>query len=311
MLASRNKKYLLSGRRGILSSGAVIIIVVAIIVMFSFVAFIFVRKAHSFLPSVSSLYSDWNAHSYEKLYNNSNLILAKRPLDGTALALNGFAAYYVYSEQTDPAAAQTYLNASIVSLRNAWYRVSDSEKPQIAYVLGKAYYQRGYYYADLSMKYLDYAYKAGFRNDDLAEFRGLAASLIGDYQTSIAAFTEALAAKPSDLLLFTLAKTWLKVNDTEKAKQYLYQTTQKTGDELLQLKCHYELGLILISENKLVEAQTEFNSILEKDPNSADAHYGLGVLYETQGDLVRARAEWRKAVKIDPVHAGARAKLEN
>jgi hypothetical protein len=50
--------------------------------------------------------------------------------------------------------------------------VSDSEKPQIAYVLGKAYYQRGYYYADLSMKYLDYAYKSGFRNDDLAEFRG-------------------------------------------------------------------------------------------------------------------------------------------
>ncbi len=311
MTGSRNKKYMLSGRRGILSSGAVIVIVAAIVIVISVVSFLAIRKSGSSMPSVSTLYSDWNAHAYEKVYRDSSLILSKRPLDGEVLALNGFSAYYSYAEQTDPSAAQNYLDVSIVSLRNAWYRVSDSEKPQIAYVLGKAYYQRGYYYADLSMKYLDYAYKSGFRNDDLAEFRGLSASLIGDYQKSIESFTEALSVKPSDLLLFTLAKTWLKVNDTEKAKLYLYQASQKTGDELLQLKCHYELGQILLSENKLAEAQSEFNSILEKDPNSADAHYGLGVLYETQGDLVRARAEWRKAVKIDPVHAGARAKLEN
>jgi predicted negative regulator of RcsB-dependent stress response len=132
-----------------------------------------------------------------------------------------------------------------------------------------------------------------------------------DYQTSIESFTEALSVKPSDLLLFTLAKTWLKVNDTEKAKLYLYQASQKTGDELLQLKCHYELGQILLSENKL--ARRNPNSIVfsKRTRILLTRIMDLVYLYETQGDLVRARAEWRKAVKIDPVHAGARAKLEN
>jgi len=64
-----------------------------------------------------------------------------------------------------------------------------------------------------------------------------------------------------------------------------------------------------LTEQKLDEAKAEFDTILEKDPNSADAHYGLGVIYETQGDLIRSRAEWRKAIRLDPVHPGARAKL--
>jgi len=310
MAKRRDRKYLLTGRRSFFSSGAVIAVIAIGFAVIAVVSAVVIRKTYFNAPSVSSLYSDWNTGSYAAVYEHSGQILDRHPLDGASLAMRGFAGYYLYTEQTDPSAGQGYLSVSINSLRNAWYRVSDSEKPQIAYVLGKAYYQRGYYYADLSMKYLDYAYDAGFRNEDLAEFRGLAASLVGDYQTSVAAFTEALATKPSDLLLFTLAKTYLKLNDAEKAKQYFYETGRTTQDELLQLKCKFEIGLILIAESKYEEALSEFNTILEKTPNSADAHYGLGVLYETQGDLIKARAEWRKAVKADPVHAGARLKLE-
>ncbi len=133
--------------------------------------------------------------------------------------------------------------------------------------------------------------------------------ILGDYETAIAAFLEALAAKPSDLLLYTLSQNYLQIKDTEKAKQYLYETIRTTGDELLQLKCRYNLGTIFLMEQKLAEAKAEFDTILEKDPNSADARYGLGVIYETQGDLIRSRAEWRKAIRLNPVHPGARAKL--
>jgi tetratricopeptide (TPR) repeat protein len=304
------KKYLLSGHRTFFSSGFFVII--AAILLLAFVSFfiIYARKSESFLPSTTSLYKSWNSGDYQSTYDNSSLILAKHPLDGTVLALHGFSAYYLYAGQNDPSVAQNYLVTSISSLRNAWYRVSESEKPQIAYVLGKAYYQRGYYYADLSMKYLDYAKKTGCKYDDLAEFRGLTASVLGDYQTGIDALTEALAKKPSDILLFTLAKTYQKNNNPEKSKQYFSETIRTSQDELLQLKSHYELGELLLAEKKLTEAQTEFESIIEKDPNSADAHYGLGVLYETQGDLIRARAEWRRALKINPAHAGARTKLD-
>ena len=255
------------------------------------------------------MYKSWNDQDYQSVYDNSGLILNKRPLDGTVLALHGFSSYYLFSEQTDSAIAQNFLNDSIISLRNAWYRVTESEKPQIAYILGKSYYQKGYYYADLAIKYLDYAYRAGIHTGDIQEFRGLSAALLGDNASSIAAFTDALSAGSSDLLLFAIAKSYEKINDTEKAKQYLYETIRTTKDDLLVLKCHYELGTIFLIEQKLTEAQEEFDTIIEKEPNSADAHYGLGVIYEAQGDLIRARAEWRKAVKMDPLHVGARAKL--
>jgi len=304
------KKYLLSGRHRFFSSRFILLVSIVAGIVALAGTFYVVRKTHDFLPSVSSIYKDWNGGEYGTVYEKTGKILAKRPLDGSALALHGFSAYYLYIAQNDPTEARDYLVASISSLRNAWYRVSASEKARIAYVLGKAYYQRGYYYADLAMQYLDYAWKAGLKQDDLQEFRGLSAAMIGDYDAAIPAFIEALAANPSDLLLFTLAKSYAASGNSEKALQYFNEAIRKTGDELLQLRCRYEIGMILIADQRLDAAQAEFSAILEKEPNSADAQYGLGVIYETQGDLVKARAAWRKALRINPVHSGAREKMD-
>jgi tetratricopeptide (TPR) repeat protein len=309
-LGAREKKFLLTGRHSVFSSRFFILFALLIACALVSLSVFIIRKNHTFLPGVSSLYREWNAGDYTAVYENAGKILEKRPLDGAVLALKGFSAYYLYVAQNDPAEARNYLVSAIVSLRNAWYRVSDSEKGRIAYVLGKAYYQRGYYYADLSLKYLDYALKAGVKQDDLQEFRGLAASLVGDYETAIPAFTEALAKNPSDLLLFTLAKSYASSGKDDQALQYFQETIRKTGDELLRLKCHYEIGMILITEQRLAEAEAEFTTIIQKEPNSADAQYGLGVIYETQGDLVKARAAWRKALRLNPVHAGARDKMD-
>lgn len=306
---ARKKEYLLSGHHGFFSSRFFLLCIVVFALLIISISAFYVRKTHAFLPSVASLYEEWNQKKYLSVYEKSGLILNKRPLDGSILALHGFSAYYLFAEQNNPANAQIYLVESINYLRNSWYRVSDSEKPQIAYVLGKAYYQRGYYYADLAIKYLDFAYNAGIHYDDLSEFRGLAFSLLGKYSESIEAFTESLANNPSDLLLFTLSQNYLNVDDMDSAKRYLYETIRTTNDELLHLKCRYFLGTIFISEARYEEAQTEFDAIIQKDPNSADAHYGLGVIYENQGDLIRARSEWRKAIKLNPIHLGARTKL--
>lgn len=310
IFGAKEKKYLLTGRHSFFSSRFFALLAVVLVIAVASVSIHLIRKNPSTLPSVSSLYKDWGAGNYASVYENSGRILEKRPLDGTVLALRGFSAYYLYVAQNDPAEARNYLVTAIATLRSAWYRVSDSERGRIAYVLGKAYYQRGYYYADLALKYLDYALKAGVKHDDLQEFRGLSASLIGDYDVAIPAFTEALASNPSDLLLFTLAKSYSSSGKTDQALQYFQEAVRKTGDELLQLKCHYEIGMILITKQRLSEAEAEFTSILEKDPNSADAQYGLGVIYETQGDLVKARAAWRKALRLNPVHAGAREKMD-
>jgi len=307
---SYRKRYTLSSKHSVLSANLVALVVFVALVVAAGVTLLVIRRANEGLPSVSGLYESWNDRDYGQVFEDSGILLAKRPLDGSVLALNGFSAYYLHLAQTDPSVAGTLLDKSISSMRNAWYRVSDGERPQIAYILGKAYYQRGYYYADLAEKYLDYAWFAGMRYPDLEEYRGLAASVLGDYPKAISAFTDALSNNPSDLLIFTLASTYRKTGENDKAKQYFSQAILETRDDILELKSRNELGMILVDQGDLEGASAEFSAILEKDENFADAHYGLGVIYEAQGDMVRARSEWRKTIRLNPVHPGAREKLK-
>ncbi len=307
---SYRKRYTLSSKHSVFSSSFVALFIILVTLILAIAAFFYVRRSSETLPSNASLYKAWENRDYPTVYESTSAILGKRPLDGAVLAMNGFSAYYLQLAQTDPSSATALLDAAIVSMRNAWYRVSESERPQIAYILGKAYYQRGYYYADLAQKYLEYAWNAGVRYPDLEEYRGLAASVLGDYSKAIVAFTDALANNPSDLLLFTIAATYRKTGDIPKAKQYYSETIRSTKDESLELRSRNELAMILVEEGDTAGATAEFTAILEKDANFADAHYGLGVIYETQGDLVRARAEWRKTIRLNPVHPGAREKLK-
>ena len=69
------------------------------------------------------------------------------------------------------------------------------------------------------------------------------------------------------------------------------------------------MGNIYIEKEEYDLALKEFENVLKKNENSADAIYGIGVIYEKQGDLVKARAEWRKALKVHVNHAGALNKL--
>ncbi len=306
---SSSKKYLLTSRHSIFTGSLIRLVLIILFISVAVFSAMVLRNRMNTLPPVSELYRDWNNADYLSLHEKTSRILQVRPLDGEVLALHGFASYYLSLEETDSAQTRDYLVESIYSLRKAWLRVSPRERVNIAYILGKAYYQRGVFYADLALKYLDYAENNGSDYEDIHEFRGLAAELLGDNRLAIDSFTEALVNNPSDLLLFTLARNYRAVGDLEKAKQYLLETIRTTTDELLELKSRYELGMILQSEGNGEAAEKEFNAILEKDPNYADAHYGLGVVYESREDMILARASWRRALKLNPVHGPAREKL--
>ena len=274
------------------------------------VFFLGIYKTRYFhVPSMNLVYADWANNDYAEVYEKTAQILEKRPMDGTALALHGFAAYYLFAEQTDLSVGADYLTAAVVHLRRALYLTKDKDIPKIAYILGKAYYQQGYYYADLAVKYLDEAYTGGIEASDLSEFRGMAASLLGDTDKAIEAFTQALAANPSDFVLYAVAENYKKKGDIQNAKLYLFETIKKTGDAVLEIRCRNQLGLLFLAENKPNEALEQFNTVLAKDVNSADAHYGIGLVYEMQGDMIKARYEWRSAIRLNPIHAETRAKL--
>ena len=88
-----------------------------------------------------------------------------------------------------------------------------------------------------------------------------------------------------------------------------FETIKKTSDAVLEVRCRNQLGLLFLAENKTAEALEQFNLVLEKDVNSADAHYGIGLVYEKQGDIIKARYEWRQALRLNPIHAETRTKL--
>lgn len=262
------------------------------------------------IPSIKEIAKDWESSSYNSVYLKSEMILKNDPFNAQALAFRGFSSYYIYVSEPEEASNIAYLENTIISLRQAMYFLNGGELGKLSYILGKAYYQKGEYYADLALKYLSIAESSGINFIDLHEFKGMAYLLLGENEKAISSFTLALQETPSPLLLYILGETYLKIEDFQNAKQYFFETISKTKDELLQLKCRYHIGSILFDEGELERAKEEFQAIIEKNDESSDAHYGLGLVFEKQGQLAKARSEWRRALKINPSDEKVREKLK-
>ena len=115
--------------------------------------------------------------------------------------------------------------------------------------------------------------------------------------------------RESDTLLFDIAKQYCNNEQHSVAKQYLARVLETSSNEELVNSSHLLLGQIYINEQKYSEAEAEYNFILQKNENSADAHFGLGLIHELKGDKIKARAEWRKCLKIQSNHSGALKKM--
>ena len=157
--------------------------------------------------------------------------------------------------------------------------------------------------------YLLKAKKDGYKADDIPELLGLSYASLGMTMESISAFTEALLVRESDILLLSIAEQYHAVGQDNAAEQYLFRISQNCKDEQIILKSHLLMGNIALQRENFEDAEKEFNFILEKNENSADALYGLGVIYESQGDMVKARSEWRKTLRIQNNHPLALKKM--
>jgi len=263
--------------------------------------------------SVYTLYAQWKKYDYSGAYETSKRILERKPFNNTALTYHGYASFYLGVSQLDTSTAQNYLDESINSLRLALISAKKSLRPQLEYMLGKAYFYKNtistYYYADLAIKYLQKAKHDGYKAADIPEYLGLSYASLNMTMDSISSFTEALLVRESDTLLLSIAEQYYKSGQNTAAEQYLFRIVNNCKDDTLVLKSRVLLGTIYIDREKYSDAEKEFTAILEKNENSADAYYGLGVIYEKQGDLVKARSEWRKALRIQVNHPGALKKI--
>ena len=294
---------------------AVIVLSIALLSTATVLTVQFIRHTFYSENSVYALYDYWKKNDIERVYEISGKILQKNVFQKTALTFRGYSAFKLaMANIANINDAQVYIDEAINKLRIA-IQISDGKaQGQSYYVLGLAYFYRNklassHYYADLAIKYLLEARERNYRSDDISELLGLCYAGLGETQNCIQALSEALLVHESDSLLYNLAKEYYSISERAVAKQYLERVLMTSTDDEVKINSRTILGKIYIEEENYDAAQKEFEAILEKNVNFADAHYGLGILYEKRGDNAKARAEWRKCLKLQVKHPGALQKL--
>ena len=257
------------------------------------------------------LRESFESGAFEDAYAQSGEMLEQSPLDSLLLTIHGFSAYQLAIAQTNSFDTLIFVDDCIWSLRKAMLSRENLADGRVFYVLGKAYYYKGYGYADLAVNYLEKARSALYRAADIPEYLGLAYAAIRDFRSSVEAFSLALTGKadPSDLLLLSIARSYLALEEADPAKAYLVRCLEVSRDAKTKAQARLLLGNAFIKTGNNREAEAEYLKVIEEDDENAEAHYQLGELYALEGDLTRARAEWRRAIRIDPALGPARIRL--
>jgi tetratricopeptide (TPR) repeat protein len=268
----------------------------------------------------------WNDGDYDACARLSGMRLQDRPLDYFLLTIHGFSAYQLGIIQINSHDTLKFIDESIWSLRKALLQKTGAEDGRVYYVLGKAYYYKGTGYADLAVKYLEKAKALAYGAEDIPEYLGLAYAAVKDYRSSVAAFSLALnhpgrsagdgagtaegtAGRVSDVLLLSIARSYLALDEPESARAYLVLCVEGTMDSAVRIAARFLLGEVLGKIGDSAGAEAQYMAILEEAGENAEARYQIGELYASRGETTRARAEWRRAVWADPAHVKARIRL--
>jgi tetratricopeptide (TPR) repeat protein len=298
-------------RKKTIHAAAVVLLVMAAAVSF---AFAFLSWRNRVGNERRELLRFWDEGSYEEVYALSGTGLETQPLDYFLMTLYGFASYQLAVAQINNFDTLTYIDDCVWALRKALLNKEGARDGRVFYVLGKAYYYKGAAYADLAVTYLEKALSLSYKARDIPEYLGLAYAAIHDYRNSVSAFSLALEPEgaeeyPSDLLLLSIAKSYIGLEETEAARAYLLRCVETSRDANTRAAARLLLGDILRGAGETAAAEAQFLSILAENGENAETHYQLGELYAAEGDLIKARAEWRSAVRIDPAHNPARMRL--
>jgi tetratricopeptide (TPR) repeat protein len=257
----------------------------------------------------------WEAGDFEQAFSMSKTALQAKPLDYFLLTINGFSAYQVGISRINSLDTLAYIDECIRSLRKALLLKNAAEDGRVYYVLGKAYSCKGTDYADLAVTCLEKARALSYQAADISEYLGLAYAAVGDYRGSVSAFSEALSPAgqgseaPSDLLLLSIARSYMAMEEFDTARAYLLRCIEVSPDSQSALSARLLLAEALRNLGDIAGAENQYLAILNEAGANAEAHFQLGELYNQQGDATRARSEWRLAYRTDPAHAKARARL--
>jgi tetratricopeptide (TPR) repeat protein len=248
----------------------------------------------------------WKQGLYGEVATAASRELERDPMSWRALVYFGLASYYRAYQEKALENKIPLLDQAIVALRRARLDPQATARGQVDQALGEAYYYKGRFYYDLTVKYIESALASGYADRNAYEYLGLAYGGLGDAARELASFQKAAETDPSDLLLLSIGKSYLKLGQRQEAEESLLRALNKTEDPNIEKESRFRLADIYRERGDLLKAEAEYHGIVAVDPDSAEAHFQLGELYSAMNDPVRARAEYRKTLSIDPTHYGAR-----
>jgi protein O-mannosyl-transferase len=124
---------------------------------------------------------------------------------------------------------------------------------------------------------------------------------IGYWRNSVTLFTHALRVTPDNAFAeSSLGTALLDMGRLNEAAYHLQTAIRLTPGFLPQ---HYTLGMIFQRQNRLEEAEREYQMVIDRstDPaESAQSHNNLGVLFSQENQLDRAVREFDAAIRINP-----------
>jgi tetratricopeptide (TPR) repeat protein len=251
----------------------------------------------------------WAEKDYQQIIRVTEDEMARNPMDADCLVFNGFAHFYTGANQTVTEEKLAHIDAAITSLRRVRLYKKPPLEGEVEYVLGKAYYQKGEFYSDLSVQYMVSSIDKNFIGQDSYEYLGLAYNSIGEFEKSIMYLLKASEQNATDLLYLVLAQTYYQTGDKAAAEEYLERAINKSADSSLIEKARMLLGDIYLQDKEYLKAEAQYLKIVEQNPQNANAHFYLGEIYFNLGDPIKARASWRRTAWIDPNHYGAKTRL--
>jgi FimV-like protein len=256
----------------------------------------------------------WKQKQYDEVIKVTGEMLESDPLHKYALALHGFAYYYTGLWQVIEEEKIDRLEKAVVSLRKSLLYGNHELSGNIFYVLGQTYYHKGKYYLDTSVHYLEKSLESDFTGPHIHEYLSLAYAGLNNYEESVYHFKKAIEIGENNkyLLYRDLAQTYINWGKLEDAEKYLEKVISEADDADIIEKSRFLLGDVYYKLGDFNRAEEQYKSILEMNPQSAEAYYQLGEVYRAVDEdplHARARGAWRKARELDPDHLGALKRL--
>ena len=251
----------------------------------------------------------WKNKRYNDIITEYMEKLERKPLNPIILTYLGFS--YFFKAKSTTYDKDMLIDKAILLLRKAKLIPVTNLAGEIDYVLGLAYFLKGKYFYDLSIKYMESSIMNNYKGVDTNWCLGMAYGGMGNFDKELEYYLKAAKEKESSLSLLSVGEVYIKKGNFQLAENYLMRALNKANDNNIEQQCRFRLGEIYFERNDYLKAEEQYKNILKINKKSANAHFYLGEIYAKLNNIIEARAEWRKALIIDPSHYGAKLRYYN